>query len=134
MRRKVIDKVRYFPPYGGPSTWREETDFQLCAVENGFKLVFCPHTVSFHHARSSVSFGANRFKGDLDYLGRIFQNNRLLLERHKKFLEETYPSALMFRSPWLTSVFYLIRNIIWLIRVEGYRWYQSRRYLIFKWR
>lgn len=134
MRRSVVEQVRYHEPYGGPSTWREETDFQLTALQKGLRLVFCPHVVCFHHARLSVSFGANRLKGDMIYLGRIYHNNVLLLNRHRKFLAETYPQALVFNSPRLMSLLYLARRFVWLLRSEGYRWYMGRKYKAFQWK
>lgn len=134
MRRTVAEQVRYYEPYGGPNSWRDESDFQLQAVRLGFKLVFCPHAASFHHARASISFGTKHLRGDLQYLSQIFRNNRIFLTRHQEFLEKQYPLALILKSPTLTSLFYLLRQTAWLTRSEGLRWYLGRKYKTFTWK
>ena len=49
LRREVINAVQFDSKLiSDPVAWRGESDFQLSAVEQGFKLKFCPHTYSFH--------------------------------------------------------------------------------------
>jgi GT2 family glycosyltransferase len=134
MRKKVGEQIKYFDPFGGVSGWREESDFQLQALEKGFKLIFCPHVTGFHHARASASFGANRLRGDLNYLQHIFRHNRLFLDRHRSFLLKNFPSSLILKSPGLTSIFYVIIKAVWLIRVEVLRLYLSRKNQSFEWK
>ncbi len=134
MRREVACKVKYYEPFGGPSTWREESDFQFQALEHGFKLVFCPHVTCFHHARRSASYGTHRIKNDLVYLYRIYSNNRLYLDRHRDYLQKNYPSSLFLNSVLVTSILYGVDKAAWLIRTEVYRWYLSRGEKAFDWK
>jgi GT2 family glycosyltransferase len=134
MRKEVAQVVRYHEPFGGPSTWREESDFQLSALGKGFRLVFCPHAVCFHLPRLSASFGPNRMRGDLRYLARIFHNNCLFLARHQSLLEKYYPSAILLHSSKITSIFYTLRQAVWLLRTETQRWLNSRLHPVFSWK
>jgi len=133
VRRDVTQKVRYYEPFGGSSTWREDTDFQIQALKLGFVIVFCPHVCAFHHPRASASYGTNRLKGNFAYLQRVYRNNKLFLERHYDYLDQNFPKALIFHSLKLTACMYVLRRTLWLIKSEGLRWYLSRNQKTFSW-
>lgn len=47
VRSDVFRKVRFDDGYL-VNSWREESDFQLAAHSAGFKLVFCPHAITYN--------------------------------------------------------------------------------------
>jgi GT2 family glycosyltransferase len=67
--------------------WREETDFQISCGEKGLKLVFCPHTASFHLPKNKDK-GGTRTGSILKYNWQIVLNNWYFLHKHKEFLEK----------------------------------------------
>ena len=133
VRRRVLEEVRYFGPLRAQSSWREDSDFQLSAVQSGYRLFRCPHAICFHHIRRSPSYGANRLRADVAYLRGMFRNNVIFLKRHYAFLVQNYPQALVLDSPSLTSVAYVCRRAIWLARTEALRSFQRRGHDVFEW-
>jgi GT2 family glycosyltransferase len=134
IRRELFGEICYHEPYGGASTWREESDFQVSALEKGCKLVFCPHAVTFHYSRASQSFGRNRVKGTAVYAYRVFHNNLLFLRRHRDYLENHLPKSLVLGSPFLTACLYGVYRTVWLIGAEALRIWRARRYGAFVWK
>jgi GT2 family glycosyltransferase len=134
VKREVFSKVRYDPRFGGPSMWREESDFQISAHKSGFRLVYCPHAVSFHQARQSASYGANQVKGDILYLSWLFRNNLLFLEKHQDYLKQQPYNIFFLRNPRWTSFAYLLKQLVWLLGTELQRWINSRKHQSYKWR
>lgn len=128
MRRGVVTQLQYHAPYGGQSTWREESDVQVSALEFGFKLVFCPHAVTFHYSRASQSFGRNRLKGTATYASRVFRNNLHFLRRHQAYLAQHHPRALLFGSPMASALLYGAYRTGWLIATEMVRWWRARKF------
>jgi GT2 family glycosyltransferase len=128
IRREVFERVRFFPAYGGQSSWREDSDFQISALEAGFLLVFCPHAVSFHYSRASQSFGRSRLKGTAVYAYRVFKNNLMFLRRHRGYLRAHYPKALLLGSPELSALMYGIYRTAWLLAAETLRAYRAKRH------
>ena len=86
MKREVFDNVRFDSKlFRDPVAWRGETDFQLSAVEKGYKLVFCPHTYCYHRPR--------RYKNILQsikYDFNAFKNNYLLLRKHRDLINSNF--------------------------------------------
>lgn len=126
VRRDVLEKVRFADCYPGNS-WREESDFQLSAQESGFKVVFCPHALSYHHARSHAGRGRNRLVSDITYLQWIFRNNLTFLRRHRSYLQTTLPEALVWGSPLLTTLAYIVHRSLWLAQAEFRRMWTANR-------
>lgn len=133
VRREVFDRVQYDPQFGGPSSWREESDFQLCALESGYKLVFCPHAMAFHHSRASQSYGGRRLKGTAMYAYRIYHNNLVFLRRHQDYLRAHLPRALLFGSPLASALRYGLYRTAWLLAVELLRAWRARKHGAFSW-
>lgn len=124
--REVLERVRFANCYPG-NAWREESDFQLTAQEIGFKVVFCPHAYCYHYDRIKAGRGHNRLWSDLIYLYWIFRNNLTFLRRHRAYLQQTLPEALIMGSPLLTNMLYILYRSIWLARAEIRRgWYVCR--------
>jgi len=127
VRREVLTRVRFAGCYPG-NAWREESDFQLTAQEQGFKVVFCPHAVFYHHDRRMAGRGRNRLKADLVYLHWIFRNNVTFLRRHRPYLRQHIPESLLLDSPVLTSVLYILYRGALLAETELRRAWRSRKY------
>lgn len=126
VRREVLETVQFANCYPG-NAWREESDFQLTAQEQGFKVVFCPHALFFHNDRAIAGRGSNRLKSDLRYLYWIYRNNLTFLRRHQDFLRREIPEALILNSPWLTNLFYIVYRGGLLAQTEVRRAVLSRR-------
>lgn len=117
VRREVLEKVRYADCYPG-NAWREESDFQLTALENGYKIVFCPHSLFFHYDRSMAGRGRNRFKADLRYLYWMYRNNLTFLRRHRGYLSQHIPKSLILNSPYITNLIYIVYRAVLLAQTE----------------
>jgi GT2 family glycosyltransferase len=66
VKREVFDRVKYNNGYKG-NAYREETDFCINALKQGFKVFFCPHTYCFHLPREVKSSGGSWARGILYY-------------------------------------------------------------------
>ena len=129
VRREVTEQVRFASCYPG-NAWREESDFQLAAQNQGSRVFFCPHSVGFHHERVTTERGLALLRRDLIELYWIYRNNLTFLRRHRAFLREHSPEALLLGSPLLTSLVYLPYRAGRMLLVEGRRawqWFRSSR-------
>jgi GT2 family glycosyltransferase len=133
IRREVFDQVNYYPRFGVSSSWREESDFQLSALEKGYKLVFCPHAVAFHYSRASQSFGRHRLTGTALYAYRVYRNNLMFLRRHQNYLRAHYPRSLLLGSPRASALIYGVYRAAWLLAAETIRTWRARKYGAFSW-
>lgn len=120
IRRHVFERVGFADCYPG-NAWREESDFQLSALEQGYRIVFCPDAIFYHHDRRQIGRGRNRIVSNLRVLYWIHHNNRIFLERHFDYLMQNYPESLWFRSTLLTSIGYTAYRSYWLIKSEARR-------------
>lgn len=127
VRREVLETVQFANCYPG-NAWREESDFQLTAQEQGFTAVFCPHALFFHYDRAIAGRGSSRLKSDIRYLYWMYRNNITFLRRHQSYLEQNIPEALLFNSPVLTSTLYMGYRTALLAQTELRRVWRSRKY------
>jgi glycosyltransferase involved in cell wall biosynthesis len=127
MRTEVAREIQFDPHYRSGNCWREETDFHLSLGERGYRLVFCPHTVSFHHARPTFQARqtGSRLRADLRTLGAMYRNNRRMLEKHRAFVTEH--GYLIGGSVAVTSLAYILVRAIWMFKSEAYKIWTSRR-------
>ena len=65
-------------------SWRNESSFQLSAIEKGYKLIFCPHVYSFHRPKKALRL-KNIFQ-TIKYDYYVFKNNYLFLKKHENFI------------------------------------------------
>jgi glycosyltransferase involved in cell wall biosynthesis len=86
VRREVFKRCAFDVGFRG-NGWREESDFQLSALEAGFKLVHCPHTLGFHYpgAVGSAQGGAHS-RSRLAYELWVVRNNGRFMRKHWEFL------------------------------------------------
>jgi len=101
VHRDVFRAVRYDPRYA-VNAWREESDFQLSALEKGFRIGFCPHTACYHTPKELAGGGGGqRSASRLRYEWNLLRNNRRFLEKHRAFLSGVTPEAVNGPLWWL---------------------------------
>jgi GT2 family glycosyltransferase len=119
--RSLLEEILFSSDYRGGNSWREETDFHLALGQRGYRLVFCPHTVAYHHPRPSLQARqqGNRLQADLRALYWIFKNNRHMLQKYRDYLASR--NHLIGDSVFVTSVIYIIFRAIWMLKSEAFR-------------
>jgi glycosyltransferase involved in cell wall biosynthesis len=88
MRREVLFSVRYDESLGLTS-YRDETDFQLKAIAQGFKLLVCPQVmlIDFEHPVDAYG-GCRSATNVLSYELQACKNNWRILRRHSATIKE----------------------------------------------
>ncbi len=87
IRRELFDHISFDMGLKG-NGWREETEFQLSALELGYKLVHCPHTLGFHYSggKTGKAQGGSRDRSRLSYEMWVILNNSHIMRKHWRFL------------------------------------------------
>lgn len=102
VRMEVFSRVVFDLGFKG-NGWREESDFQIGALEAGFKLVHCPHTVGFHRPGGvGRGKGGSRGRSRLNYELWVVRNNLRFLQKHWEFLRSGRSDLRVARSLVLT--------------------------------
>jgi GT2 family glycosyltransferase len=84
----VFRKVPFDETYRG-NAWREESDFQLSAREAGYKLVYCPHAISFNIQIENDRGGVHATWG-LKRLAWQVRNNWRFVQKHRAIIGEEF--------------------------------------------
>jgi GT2 family glycosyltransferase len=84
----VFRKVLFDVSYRG-NAWREESDFQLSAREAGYKLVYCPHAISFNIQIENDRGGVHATWG-LTRLAWQVRNNWRFVQKHRRMIAEEF--------------------------------------------
>lgn len=87
-RTDVFRKIRYDDSYRG-NAWREESDFQLSAREAGYKLVYCPHAISFNIEIENDRGGVHATWG-FKRLGWQIRNNWRFTQKHRDIIAKEF--------------------------------------------
>jgi len=88
MRREVLEKVRYDETLGSTS-YRDETDFQLKALNCGFRLLACPRILitdlvrNYNHNKDG---GCHASTNIIGYEWQACKNNWKILKHHKSII------------------------------------------------
>jgi glycosyltransferase involved in cell wall biosynthesis len=82
VRSDVFGKVRFDDGYR-VNSWREESDFQLAAHSAGFKLVFCPHTITYNLMIENDRGGVHATIG-IKRVVWIVRNNWRFVKKHRE--------------------------------------------------
>lgn len=90
-RTDVFRKVRYDDRYRG-SSYREETDFQLSAVSAGFKLVYCPHAMTFNVKTENDRGGVHATWGFKRARWTI-RNNWQFVRKHRELIAREFDAG-----------------------------------------
>jgi glycosyltransferase involved in cell wall biosynthesis len=102
-RTEIFQKIKFDDYYRG-TAWREESDFQLEAWKSGYKLAYCPHTVSFNlmieNDRGGVhsSVGFKRVKS-------IVKSNWYFIRKHRDVISREFGITNLY--------FYIVRFAVW---------------------
>ena len=122
-RTDVFRKVRFDDGYL-VNAWREESDFQLSAREAGYKLVYCPHTISFNitieNDRGGVhsSWGLKRTRWVISNNWRFVRKHRALIAREFG-IRNTYAYIVKF-AVWRVSTEIILEVLLlWKERIFG---------------
>jgi glycosyltransferase involved in cell wall biosynthesis len=83
-KKEIFKSVNFDDRYR-VNFWREETDFQLSAYEHGYRLVYCPHTVSFNFEIANDRGGAHAVAG-LKRVVWIVRNNWRFVTKHRNLI------------------------------------------------
>ncbi len=86
VRNSIIKNVGIDANYGG-NGWREETDPQITAKAQGYKIVFTPFTICFHLPRGQNLGGQHTFNRWV-YEYWVYKNNLYFLKKHFKYLKQ----------------------------------------------
>ena len=84
----VFRKVQFDESYL-VNAWREESDFQLAARESGYKLVFCPHTISFNVVIENDRGGVH-YSGKTGRMVWIVKNNWRFIRKHRELIAREF--------------------------------------------
>ena len=84
MKREVLIKIRYDEELGLTS-YRDETDFQLKALGQGFSLLACPQVTLLNLEKSDDKGGCHSY-GMLRFAWEACRNNWRFLKRHHKII------------------------------------------------
>jgi glycosyltransferase involved in cell wall biosynthesis len=87
-RTDLFRKIKFDESYRG-NAWREESDFQLSARECGYKLVFCPHAVSFNLIIQNDRGGAHSWVG-AERIAWIVRNNWRFVRKHRELIARDF--------------------------------------------
>jgi len=87
INKNVFKKVMYDENYK-INFWREETDFQLNAARNGFKLIYCPHTNIYH--KTTNDKGGAHSSNKLTYEFWVIRNNIYFINKNQQYIKEQF--------------------------------------------
>ena len=87
-RTELFRKLRFDESYQG-NAWREESDFQLSARKFGYKLVFCPHAISFNLMIENDRGGAHSWAG-VKRVWWVVRNNWRFVRKHHEVIAREF--------------------------------------------
>lgn len=88
VRSDVFRKVRFDDGYL-VNSWREESDFQLAAHSAGFKLVFCPHVITYNLMIENDRGGVHAAVG-LRRVVWVVRNNWRFINKHREAVAQEF--------------------------------------------
>jgi glycosyltransferase involved in cell wall biosynthesis len=103
-RTDIFRKVRYDDGYRG-NAWREESDFQLSAGEAGYKLVYCPHVMTFNIAIENDLGGVHNTHG-YKRVRWIVKNNWRFMRKHRELIAREFDAG----NPYVYITLFAVRR------------------------
>jgi glycosyltransferase involved in cell wall biosynthesis len=89
------------------NAWREESDFQLSAYVLGYKLIFCPHAISFNIMIENDRGGVHKSGKALRVIW-IVRNNWRFIRKHRRLIAREFEV----RNHYLYITRFAIRRIV----------------------
>jgi glycosyltransferase involved in cell wall biosynthesis len=83
-RADIFRKVKFDESYL-VNAWREESDFQMSARDLGYKLVFCPHAITFNMMIKNDRGGVH-YSGRIKRVTWIVRNNWRFIKKHQRMI------------------------------------------------
>ncbi len=105
----IFRKIRYDEGYR-VNFWREESDFQLSAQEQGYRLVLCRHAVSMNIMIENDGGGVRGISPS-KRMKWVIRNNWRFLGKHEEFIRENFQIG----NPYI----YIARFTVRLVFVEA---------------
>jgi GT2 family glycosyltransferase len=90
-RTDIFRKVLFDDQYRG-NAWREESDFQLSAYEAGYKLVFCPHAMTFNIEIENDRGGVHATWG-FKRVSWVVKNNWRFVQKHRELIVKEFDAG-----------------------------------------
>jgi glycosyltransferase involved in cell wall biosynthesis len=104
-RTSVFRKIRFDDGYA-VNFWREESDFQLSARDCGYKLVYCPHAISFNFMITGDRGGAHAAVG-VRRVTWVVRNNWRFIRKHRRLIAENFDIG----NPYAYIASFAVRRI-----------------------
>jgi glycosyltransferase involved in cell wall biosynthesis len=106
---EVFRKIGWDEKIRRGSAWREESDFQLEAWKSGYKLVYCPHTISFNLVIDNDRSGVHALAG-FRRIRSIVRNNWYFIHKHRELIAKEFGVT--------NLTLYIVRFALWKIYRE----------------
>ena len=103
-RTDVFRKIKFDDQYRG-NAWREESDFQLSAWAAGYKLVYCPHAMTFNVQIENDRGGVHATWG-FKRVAWVVKNNWRFVRKHSELIAREFD----IKNPWVYIVKFAIRR------------------------
>lgn len=117
IRREVFGKVLFSVNYPN-NAFREETDFQMRCLKNGFSIYLCPHTVCFHLAQKVKQGGCIKNTSRFIYEINSIENEWKFLNKHYEFLKKN--NLIIWNNKYLSIIVFAINrfqnNVLFYLR------------------
>ena len=90
-RTELFRKIKFDDTYRG-NAWREESDFQLTALEAGYKLFYCPHVLTFNIEIENDRGGVHTTSG-FKRVHWVVRNNWLFMQKHRDLISREFDAG-----------------------------------------
>lgn len=87
-RTEVFREIRFDEGYR-VNAWREESDFQLSARQHGYRLIYCPHAISFNFMIANDRGGVHAAAGSRR-VWWIIRNNWRFVRKHREIIAQEF--------------------------------------------
>lgn len=113
-RKAIFSEIDYDTSFQG-NGYREETDPQVLALENGKKIIFTPNAICYHLPYSAGVGGGQRM-GAVSYFYWSMKNNIHFLRKHNSFLRRRYNTKPFFFMLTYITAYSLKRMAVDVLR------------------
>jgi glycosyltransferase involved in cell wall biosynthesis len=107
---EVFRKVRFDDSYLA-NAWREESDFQLSAHALGYRLVFCPHAISFNIMIDNDRGGVHE-SGRVRRVIWMVRNNWRFIRKHRMLIAREFRAGNHYLYITRFAITKIVREII----------------------